>query len=98
MVLKKKPVSQIKSRIDAAVEHQFTEKEIKPREEVYRPRTSSANDNCNAGSIARLEVKLSHLRDTGDITDSTQFFQLEKRSYNLKREIERDEWPKIIDG
>ncbi|HEX8843085.1 MAG TPA: S24 family peptidase [Pyrinomonadaceae bacterium] len=46
--------------------------------------------------IRELEYRLTRLEEEGDITNSTQCFQLERKIYDLRREIARDEWPEVI--
>lgn len=72
--------------------------ELRPLRPTQQAKTKRQPADNRSAEITRLESKLTRLQETGDITDTTQCFQLEKKIYDLKRDIERDEWPDVIGG
>jgi hypothetical protein len=95
-VLKKKPVEKIKEHMDALIARQLNPKFLASFER--KDRATTHTENKDTDEISRLERRLARLKEDGDITDSTQCFELERRIYDLKREQDDEEWPDVIGG
>lgn len=100
----KLPIQQMRKRYQTYVEYQFNEDFIRRCETWWErlladnSQNNTVESQNNTVEVETLERRLNTLKEGGDITDSTQCFELERKIYDAKRKLDDDEWPDLIDA